>query len=188
MLAVLEQPHCGQVRIVNHLGQIAHRHCRDLRFGQDRGPFGAGAHGRARGDFAIGRADVAHPRHRRGKPFVLQQVLGPQQREQPAQRGIGIGHDADMPVGRGEGLAIGIDLARIARRLQRRHQHRAEQVFLHHEMGERLEHRNFDELPFAKAQAVDHRGQDRIGAVQPRHFVRDQRGQVTRRGVAIDPR
>ena len=40
-------------------------------------------------------------------------------------------------------------------------------------------------MPFAKAQLVHDRGQDRISAVQPGDFVRDQRGEKARCRIAV---
>lgn len=60
-----------------------------------------------------------------------------------------------MAVLRREGLAIGIDLPEIARRCVRRIEGEAGEVLQQHELAERLKHRHFDNLAFARSQFVD---------------------------------
>ena len=188
MGTAFEKARRGEVRIVHHGGEIAHRLRRDLRRVAPRHQLGGGEGGGQPGHFAIQQRQIGHPRLAAGEAFVIEKPRRTEQREQPRPCFVDIGHYADVTVGGRERLAVGIDLAEISGVADRRVEGQPAQMLGEHEAGETLEHRDFDALAASGAELVDDRRQHRIDAVQPGDLVGDQRREVPRARIAIDAR
>ncbi len=122
---------------------------------------------------------------RPGKARGLGEIGLVQQGKDPVPGIISIGNHHNMPVGRGEGLTIGIKLAAIATGANRRIKGQPAQMLAQHETGEGFIHRHFNQLPLASPLPMEQRGDGGISGVEAGNLVRDQRGEKARRGIAI---
>jgi hypothetical protein len=90
---------------------------------------------------------------------------------------VGVGQDANLPVGGAMWPAVGSQHSRIAGRTQRRIEGQPAHMFGHDERGHGFEHRHLNRLPLAGALAlqecghhrIDHREVDGLVANQGRH-------------------
>ena len=174
VLALLEQANGIQVRIGQHAGNVFHRLGRDLRSMAARDQvFGRELPGQF-GHAAVHFGHSGSPRLWSFKAWILQKVRSLQQRKDPVPGIIGIGHHHNVAIGGGEGLAIGIKLAAVARRANRRVKCQSAQVLAQHETGEGFVHWHFHFLPFAGPFAVEQRGDGGIGGVEAGNLISDQ--------------
>jgi len=180
MLIGFEEAGGGKMRIIHDVGEVTDRLSRDLRGMAARNEVGGREAWRQPCYFAVKEREIAPPRLAGCERVLIEEARIAKQFEYPRPAFVGVSDDAHVAVGGRERLAIGIDLAKIANRSIGRVEGQTAEMLKQHEIGEDLEHRNFNELTLASPHVMDNGGEHRVRPMKTGDLVGDQRGQIAR--------